>query len=101
MLKSRTEPVTVAGYRTFEKDGQAQSRRDGSLIEFLCYRVDGEARDREVTLHPSINGSRPAAGARVELVIESTPDQRAVQGRNGPYIKHVVRERVADFVPVK
>ena len=103
MLQMATGPVTILGYHqpTQRRDGQEvpMTRGDGSKVEMCTFKVDGEERDRSIVLDKAVNGSRPPAGARVSLQLET--NQEPVSAVGTDRVRWVVKNKIVAATPVK
>lgn len=102
MLLLKTGPVVITGYREGTKTENGQqvpmTRGDGSVIEFVRYRSEGDLRDRDTVLDRRVNGSRPKVGALVSITLESR--QEPVNNPGGQYVKWAEKARAVDFEAV-
>lgn len=90
-MQLTTSGVLVVGYGTYQKNesegGGDMTRRDGSKVEYVEV-LDGDTSTdngvRRFTLDPSINGSRPEAGAKVAVTLKDWCEADArISPRNG------------------
>lgn len=97
MLELVSSPVRVTEFRQYtdRRSGQPMTRRDGTPVEAVRYRVPGEDRDRELPLSGSVNGDRVPEGTDCRLVIEQYLKATTREGLS--FTWDAVKYRVAGF----